>query len=134
MSGRKYPTIIHERVDLARKGKNPTVICRLRSGWVVLGDDQRLRGYSLLLADPEPLMYHGEVVHRDGVAVGYVRAASYGHTLGGAVGLAMVEAGEPLGRVWLEAGSWEVDVAGERHPAVVSLSPLYDPSMERVRA
>ena len=47
-----YPTIIHERVDLARRGSNPTVICRLRSGWVVLGDDQRLRGYSLLLADP----------------------------------------------------------------------------------
>jgi diadenosine tetraphosphate (Ap4A) HIT family hydrolase len=48
----KYPTIIHERVELARQGKNPTVVCRLRSGWVVLGDDQRLRGYTLLLADP----------------------------------------------------------------------------------
>ncbi len=48
----KYPTMIHERVDLARRGENPTVICRVRSGWVVLGDDQRLRGYSLLLADP----------------------------------------------------------------------------------
>ena len=47
-----YPTIIHERVDLARRGLNPTVICRLPSGWVVLGDDQRLKGYSLLLADP----------------------------------------------------------------------------------
>lgn len=52
MTSPKYPTIIHERVDLARKGINPTVICRLRSGLVVLGDDQRLRGYSLLLADP----------------------------------------------------------------------------------
>ncbi|MBN1919129.1 MAG: hypothetical protein JW889_14585 [Verrucomicrobia bacterium] len=47
-----YPTVIHERVDQARRGENPTVICRVRSGWVVLGDDQRLRGYSLLLADP----------------------------------------------------------------------------------
>ncbi len=45
------------------------------------------------LLDPEPLMHHAEVVHRDGVAVGYVRAASYGHTLGGAVGLAMLDAG-----------------------------------------
>ena len=31
-----------------------------------------------------------------GKPVGYVRAASYGYTLGGAVGLAMVEAGEPI--------------------------------------
>ena len=33
--------------------------------------------------DPEPLLFHAEVVHRDGVPVGYVRAASYGWTLGG---------------------------------------------------
>ncbi|MCE5323302.1 hypothetical protein LLG46_08305 [bacterium] len=52
MPEKKYPTLIHERVALARAGENPTVICRMRSGWVVLGDDQRLRGYTLLLADP----------------------------------------------------------------------------------
>jgi len=52
MADGRYPTIIHERVDLARRGANPTVIARVRSGWVVLGDDQRLAGYSLLLADP----------------------------------------------------------------------------------
>ena len=44
-----------------------------------------------MLDDPEPLMYHGEIVYRDGEIVGDVRAASYGHTLGGAVGLSMVE-------------------------------------------
>lgn len=45
-------TLIHERVEQARLGTNPTVIERLPSGWVVLGDVQFLRGYSLLLADP----------------------------------------------------------------------------------
>jgi len=45
-------TLIHKRVQLARAGKNPTVICRVRSGWVVLGDSQFLAGYTLLLADP----------------------------------------------------------------------------------
>lgn len=52
MSEQSYPTIVHERVDLARRGLNKTVVCHVRSGWVVLGDDQRLRGYSILLADP----------------------------------------------------------------------------------
>ncbi|MCX6431329.1 MAG: FAD-dependent oxidoreductase, partial [Actinobacteria bacterium] len=70
------------------------------------------------LTDPEPLMHHAEVVHRDGVAVGYIRAASYGHTLGGAVGLAMIDADGPLTADWLAAGGWEVDVAGERFEAV----------------
>jgi diadenosine tetraphosphate (Ap4A) HIT family hydrolase len=46
------PTLIHRRVEAARQGNNPTVVCRMRSGWVVLGDVQFLRGYSLLLPDP----------------------------------------------------------------------------------
>lgn len=86
--------------------------------------------------DPEPLMYHVEIVHRDHRPVGYVRAASYGHTLGGAVGLAMVEAGDGAAAdaAWLASGRWEVEIAGRRYPAKVSARPLYDPASLRVRA
>ena len=45
-------TIIHQRVAAARAGTNPTVVCRVPSGWVVLADMQYLRGYCILLADP----------------------------------------------------------------------------------
>jgi diadenosine tetraphosphate (Ap4A) HIT family hydrolase len=45
-------SMIADRVELARRGENDTVICRLPSGWVVLGDVQFLPGYCLLLADP----------------------------------------------------------------------------------
>lgn len=45
-------TLIHDRVEQARAGTNPAVVCRLRSGWVVLGDSQFIPGYALLLADP----------------------------------------------------------------------------------
>jgi diadenosine tetraphosphate (Ap4A) HIT family hydrolase len=45
-------TLIHRRVEAARKGENQTVICRVNSGWVVLADMQILRGYSILLPDP----------------------------------------------------------------------------------
>ncbi len=93
----------------------------------------RRRLVQVLLEDPKPLMHHAEVVHRDGLDVGYLRAASYGFTLGGAVGLAMVEAEQPIDREWLSEGTWAVDVAGTIHPAVVSLAPLYDPGMRRVR-
>ena len=83
------------------------------------------------LLDPVPLLFHGEVVHRNGVPVGYMRSASYGHTLGGAVGLAMIEADEPIASAFLDA-EWEVEVAGVRYPAVVSLRPMYDPESLRV--
>ncbi len=85
------------------------------------------------ILDPEPLMFHGEVVYRDGVPVGYVRAASYGHTLGGAVGLAMIDPGEPVTPEFVGSGTWEVDIAGVRHAAVASLKPMYDPGNERIR-
>lgn len=88
----------------------------------------------ILVKDPEPMMFHAEPVLRDGQALGYIRAASYGHTLGGAVGLAMIDAGEPLTTKWLAAGTWEVDIAGTRYPAEASLRPLYDPRSERVKS
>lgn len=94
----------------------------------------RRRLVQVRLLDPEPLLFHGEVVHRDGVAVGEVRAGSYGWTLGGAVGLAMVHADQPVTGAWLREGTWEVDVAGRRWPAAVSLRPMYDPSSSRVLA
>ena len=61
-----------------------------------------------------------------------MRAGSYGHTLGGAVGLAMVE-GDPVDAAYLEEGKWEVDIAGRIYPAEVSLKPLYDPGMKKIR-
>ena len=63
-----------------------------------------------------------------------MRAASYGFTLGGAVGLAMLDAGEePLDQSWLDGGELTVDIAGAEYPARASLRPLYDPRSERVR-
>jgi len=86
------------------------------------------------LVDPDPLMHHAEIVMRDGVAAGYVRAASYGHTLGGAVGLAMIEADVPVTADYLASGAWSVDVAGVTHAAEVSLRPMYDPTNARIKA
>ncbi len=83
--------------------------------------------------DPAPMLFHAEVVWRDGVAVGYVRAASYGHTLGGAVGLAMIDAGVPLDQAWIDAGTWELEIGAQRYAARASLKPLYDPSNARIR-
>ncbi len=90
---------------------------------------------SVQLLDPEPLLYHAEVVRRDGRPVGYLRAGSYGHTVGGAVGLAMIEAhGESITQEWLAAGEWTVDVNGAEHAARTSLRPLYDPTNQRIKA
>jgi diadenosine tetraphosphate (Ap4A) HIT family hydrolase len=46
------PTAIHRRVAALRAAADPTLIARLPSGWLVLGDPQVIPGYCLLLPDP----------------------------------------------------------------------------------
>ena len=79
------------------------------------------------------MLFHAEIVKRNGKPVGYVRAGSYGHTLGGAVGLAMIEAGEPCDPTYLKSGEWTVEIANIDYPAMVSLKPLYDPEMRKIK-
>jgi glycine cleavage system aminomethyltransferase T/glycine/D-amino acid oxidase-like deaminating enzyme len=95
----------------------------------------RQRLLQILVKDPQPMLFHAEIVHRNGTPVGYVRAASYGHTLGGAVGLAMIAApaGGAIDNAWIESGTWEVDIAGTKYPIVASLKPLFDAENKKIK-
>jgi len=84
------------------------------------------------LKDPEPLLFHNEVIVRDGQIVSIITSGNYGHHLGGAVGLGYVPCkGESTEEVL--ASTYEIEIAGERHSATASLKPLYDPGSLRVR-
>jgi len=50
MTAANVTCLICERIELARAGRNPTFLLELPSGYAVMGDDQFLPGYSLLLA------------------------------------------------------------------------------------
>jgi diadenosine tetraphosphate (Ap4A) HIT family hydrolase len=45
-------TQIHRWVASARTGANPAVVTRVRSGWVLIGEQQVVAGYCLLVPDP----------------------------------------------------------------------------------
>ncbi len=87
----------------------------------------------VLVREPDSMLWHAEIVLRNGTPVGDVRAGSYGHTLGGPVGLAMIESGEPVTPEYLSTGNWEVDIAGKLYPCICSLRPMYDPKMLRIK-
>jgi 4-methylaminobutanoate oxidase (formaldehyde-forming) len=91
----------------------------------------RRRLVQLRATDPAVMLYHNEGLVRDGRIVGPVTSAAYGHFLGGSVGLGYVpcEPGEDV-----LSGDYAVEVAGVRHAVEVSLSPMYDPRGERMRA
>ncbi len=88
----------------------------------------------VLLEDPEPLLYGHEPLYREGRIVGHVRIGAYGHTLGGATGLAMMEDGAGLPAASVDGSGYEVDVVGTRYPARVSIRPMYDPDRSRILA
>ena len=84
------------------------------------------------LTEPDAMLYHNEPVVRDGRIVSYLTSGNYGHALGAAIGLGYVPSnGEPADS--LLASSYEIEVAGRRVPAEISLKPMYDPRSERVR-
>lgn len=89
-----------------------------------------------LAEDPSaPLLYHGEVLWRNGERISDIRSASYGHTVGGGVGLTMLTSpnGESINKAYLESGEWELEIGEKMYPCTVSLAPLYDPKNSRIK-
>ncbi len=86
-----------------------------------------------LLQDPDVTLYHHEPIMRDGEIVGHLTSGDYGHTLGAAVGVGYIESKQEITREYIEAGKFDIDVAGEHIPAIASLSAMYDPKAERMR-
>jgi 4-methylaminobutanoate oxidase (formaldehyde-forming) len=88
---------------------------------------------SIKLSDPEPTLFHGESILRDGRYVGHVTSGGFGYTLGSSVGLAWIRADEPVTQRYLDAGDWQVEIATERHAITASVAPFHDPSGSRAR-
>ena len=120
--------------------------CKLKTGIGFLGREAveqaravgpRRRLVSLVLADADPacMIWGGELVLRDGAAVGQVTSGAWGETVGGCVGLAYIR--HPDGLVLtpdiIRTGAYQVNVGGQLHPATVQLRPPFDPSGERIK-
>eukprot|EP01103_Thecamoeba_quadrilineata_P000083 TRINITY_DN10063_c0_g1_i1.p1 TRINITY_DN10063_c0_g1~~TRINITY_DN10063_c0_g1_i1.p1 ORF type:complete len:899 (-),score=149.22 TRINITY_DN10063_c0_g1_i1:49-2715(-) len=103
-------------------------------------EPMRRRLLQVLVKDPVPLLYHGEPIFRDGKVCGVIRSSSYGHTLGGSVGLSMIDSEEAgwigkggVNKEFIETGNWEIEIGHKRYPCVVSQRPLYDPQNAKIK-
>jgi sarcosine dehydrogenase len=90
---------------------------------------------SVVLEDGEPLLWGGETLLRDGKPVGDLSSAGYGHTVGASVGLGYVKRGDgaAIDAAWLAQAKFEVDLAGMRLKAKLSLRCPYDPAGARIK-
>jgi heterotetrameric sarcosine oxidase gamma subunit len=90
---------------------------------------------SFVLDDPEVMMWGGELVLRDRIAVGQVTSAAWGATIGACVGLAYLRHpdGGPVTRDFVTTGPFDINVGGELVAADMQLSAPYDPTSGRVK-
>ena len=118
--------------------------CKLKTSIPFLGreavekaraDGPRRKLVTLVLDDPDVMMWGGELVLRDGLAAGQVTSAAWGEAVGSSVGLAYVRhsGGEVMTADLARAGSYQVSVGGEPCPATVHLRPPFDPAGRKIK-
>ncbi|PWR00698.1 GcvT family protein [Leucothrix pacifica] len=86
-----------------------------------------------LFEDPEPLCYHEEPIWRDGELVGRTTAGMFGHTLGATLAMGYVENEDGVTADWINAGSYEIEVAQKRYKVTANLGTFYDPENKKIR-
>jgi len=92
----------------------------------------RHRVVGLIVEDPDADLFGNEPVFSSGQWVGYVRAAAYGYTAGGPVGLAQVQSEDGVTAQWLKAGGFTVRADERDWPARLQIAPFYDPQRLRI--
>ena len=81
-----------------------------------------------------PLIYHEEPLYRNGLIVGSTTSGAWGHRVNKSLGLAYVKHSEGVTKDWIEAGSWEIELAWKRYAVAVQLTSFYDPKGTRIKA
>ena len=97
-------------------------------------DGPRQRLVSIVLDDPDVLLWGGELLLRDGTAAGLVTSGAWGATVGASVGLGYVRRRDAgvITPDYVRAGRYEVNVGGRVCGATASLRPPFDPEGEKV--
>lgn len=85
-------------------------------------------------ADPQIILLGRETIYRNGDRVGYLSSGGFGHSLGKSIGMGYVRGDPGMTRDDVLSGRYELEVATERVPCQVTLSPLYDPKQLRMKA
>ncbi|UQX87322.1 FAD-dependent oxidoreductase [Jatrophihabitans telluris] len=103
----------------------------------VNGVSRRLMSFTVGLDDdPELAVWGGELLRRDGVAVGQVSSAAWSAAVNGALGLVWVSqpGGGALDPRTLSEGEFTLDVGGVLRPVTLSRRAPFDPEGLRIHA
>src|SRR6266446_2225688 len=84
--------------------------------------------------DPDVVLLGRETIFRDGKQVGWLTGAGWGYTVAKNIGFGYVRNKDGVATEWLTSGRYELEVANARVATDLHLTPLYDPTMARIKA
>ena len=86
-----------------------------------------------LLNDPEAMIYHNEPIWCDDSIVGHISSGAFAYTFGACIGLGYIPWDKTCSEESTRNKQFEIEVAGVRIPAQVSLNPFYDAKSIQIR-
>ncbi len=99
--------------------------------------EQRQNGVKKIMAtfttEPTVILSGRETIYRNGERCGWLSSAGYGYTIQKSIGMGYVRSDDFIDDDYVLNGSYELEVATIRVKANITLEPLYDPKMEKVR-
>ncbi len=84
------------------------------------------------LEDPDRLLYHDEPIYRNGELVGRTSSGMWSYVESRCLAMGYLNNPGGATKSWLEAGSFEIEVATQHVPATASIASFYDPKSQRV--
>jgi sarcosine dehydrogenase len=101
-------------------------------------EQQKQKGITKMLAtftcDKEIILLGRETIYRNGERVGWLSSGGFGYTIDKSIGMGYLRNPDGVSREWATNGTYELEVATQRHPATFTLAPLYDPTNARIKA
>ncbi len=83
--------------------------------------------------DPDVVLLGRETIYRNGERVGWLTSGGFGYTVDKSIGYGYIRNPDGVTRDYIMEGSYELEVATDRVPCTVHMTPLYDAKMERIK-
>ena len=99
---------------------------------------QRLQGVKKIMTtfttNGDAVLCGRETIYRNGERCGWLSSAGYGFTIGKSIGMGFVRSETSIDSDYVMSGKYKLEVAGKLVNAEVTLDPLYDPNLKKVKA
>ena len=99
---------------------------------------QRLQGVKKIMTtfttNGDAVLCGRETIYRNGERCGWLSSAGYGFTIGKSIGMGFVRSETSIDGDYVMSGKYKLEVAGKLVNAEVTLDPLYDPNLKKVKA